>query len=243
MPPLRHFLPFAGIFGLILAFAPAMQAEKVSVVSIKAEELVEFETASEPVKKLIRISLELTEKKLGYQFGSNSPDNWGMDCSGTVQSTLTRYGFEGVPRSSWDFYTWAEKAGVLKPTPGVTSTEDPVFADLKPGDLLFWEGTYETGKRDPPISHVMIYLGTLKADGKGVMFGASSGRRYRGKTIHGVSVFDWEVPKKGSESTFVGYASIPGFAPEEPKTTPEVEANVLKSLLDHLFKKSEVSQP
>jgi hypothetical protein len=29
----------------------------------------------------------------------------------------------------------------------------------------------------------------------------------------------------------------------QAETTPEIEANVLKSLLDHLFKKSEVSRP
>jgi hypothetical protein len=29
----------------------------------------------------------------------------------------------------------------------------------------------------------------------------------------------------------------------QAETTPKVEANVLKSLLDHLFKKSEVSRP
>lgn len=231
-------------FGVFFAFAPVLQAQKVSVVSIEAADLVEYETAAEPVKKLIEISLDLTRKKLGYRFGSNSPEKKGMDCSGTVQHALTTFGFQGVPRSSWDFYTWAEKAGVLKPTPGVTSTDDPIFADLKPGDLLFWEGTYETGDRDPPISHVMIYLGTLKADGEGVMFGASSGRRYRGKTIHGVSVFDWEVPKEGSESKFVGYARIPGIAEEEkPDTDPKVEANLLKSLLEQLFKKSEASRP
>jgi hypothetical protein len=29
----------------------------------------------------------------------------------------------------------------------------------------------------------------------------------------------------------------------QAETTPKIEANVLKSLLDHLFKKSEVSRP
>jgi hypothetical protein len=124
----------------------------------------------------------------------------------------------------------------------VTSTEDPVFAKLKPGDLLFWEGTYDSGERDPPISHVMIFLGTLKADGKGVMFGASSGRRYRGKTIHGVSVFDWEVPQEDSDSKFVAYGPIPGLRSGRGEDPP-VKANVLKSVLEILFRKSESSPP
>jgi hypothetical protein len=226
----------------LLASAVVIEAREAVVVSIQPGDLVEYETLSDPVKKLIEVSLGFTTRKLAYRFGSNSPEKKGMDCSGTVQCTLRELGFEELPRSSWDFYQWAKAAGELVSTPGVTATDDPVFARLRPGDLLFWEGTYETGKRDPPISHVMIYLGTLKSDGKGVMFGASSGRRYRGKTIHGVSVFDWEVPQEDSDSKFVAYGPIPGLRSGRGEDPP-VKANVLKSVLEILFKKSEVSPP
>lgn len=226
---------------VLLASCVPCTAREAVVVSIRPQDLVEYETASDPVKKLIEVSLEFTTQKLAYRFGSNSPEKKGMDCSGTVQCTLRELGMEELPRSSWDFYQWAKAAGELVPTPGVTSTEDPVFAKLKPGDLLFWEGTYETEERDPAISHVMIFLGTLKADGKGVMFGASSGRRYRGKTIHGVSVFDWEVPDEDSESKFVAYGPVPGL--RSRKEDPPAKADVLKSVLDLLFKKSETSAP
>lgn len=229
------------LFGL-LAFAAVSESREVVVVSIQPGDLVEYETLSEPVRKLIDVSLGFTTRKLGYRFGSNSPEKKGMDCSGVVQCTLGELGFEELPRSSWDFYQWAKAAGDLVPTPGVTSIDDPVFAKLRPGDLLFWEGTYETEDRDPPISHVMIYLGTLKADGKGVMFGASSGRRYRGKTVHGVSVFDWEVPDEDSDSRFVAYGPVPGLRSGEGEDVP-VKANVLKSVLEILFKKSEASAP
>ena len=226
----------------LLTLIPA-RAEKVSVVSIEATDLVEYETQPDSVKKLIEVSLELTKQKLGYDFGSNSPAEGGMDCSGTVQYTLSQLGLGLIPRSSWTIYEWAEAAGGLKSTPGVTSTADPVFVDLKPGDLLFWEGTYETSDRVPAISHVMIFLGTLKADGKGVMFGASSGRRYRGETIHGVSVFDWDVPKPKSTAKFVGYAPVPGLKKEEIPTKSVEKPKSLKSVLEFLIKKSETSQP
>lgn len=229
------------LFGL-LAFAAVIEAREAVVVSIQPGDLVEYETLSDPVKKLIDVSLGFTTRKLGYRFGSNSPEKKGMDCSGTVQCVLRELGFEELPRSSRDFHQWAGAAGELVATPGVTSTDDPVFAKLEPGDLLFWEGTYETGDRDSHVSHVMIYLGTLKADGKGVMFGASSGRRYRGKTIHGVSVFDWEVPQEDSDSKFVAYGPVPGLRTgrEEGGT---VKAKGLKSVLEILFKKSEASAP
>ena len=62
----------------------------------------------------------------------------------------------------------------------------------------------------------MIYFGTLKSDGKPVVFGASSGRRYRGRAIHGVSVFDLGLPAAESKSRFVGYGPIPGLAQAKP---------------------------
>jgi len=161
-----------------------------------------------------------------------------------VQCLLQKLGMTEVPRSSLNMYQWAEAAGTLIKTPDATSTEDEIFKDLRPGDLLFWKGTYDTGEPGPAISHVMIYLGTLKEDGQGVVFGASSGRRYRGKTIHGVSVFDWTLPKPESDSRFVGYARIPGFsAPEETLPPPKEKKNPLKSALEVLFKKSETSPP
>jgi len=231
------------LFLLIATLLPlALTAREASVASIAPTDLVEYETASEPVKTLIDVSLGFTKKNLGYRFGSNSPEKKSMDCSGTVQCILCELGFKDLPRSAWEFYEWAKAADNLVTTPGVTTTEDPVFAKLKPGDLLFWTGTYETSDHDPPISHVMIFLGTLKADGKGVMFGASSGRRYRGKTIHGVSVFDWVVPEEDSDSKFVAYGPVPGLRAEAGEGSPE-KANPLKSLLEILFKKSETSLP
>ncbi len=113
-------------------------------------------------------------------------------------------------------YHWTKDAGTLNKVSGVHSHDHSGLSKLKPGDLLFWEGTYATAGRVPPISHVMIYLRTLKEDGKKVMYGASSGRRYRGKKIHGASVFDFSLPKVDSKAKFVGYSPIPGFKSVKP---------------------------
>lgn len=219
-----------------------------SVSSIEPEALVEFEELDEKRKALVRAALDLTKKELRYLFGSNSPEKGGMDCSGAVQHTLQTIGLEKVPRSSYTFYQWVEKEDGLVETPGVTTVKDPAFESLRPGDLLFWKGTYETGKRDPPISHVMIYMGTLKQDGRGVVFGASDGRRFRGKRINGVSVFDWKVPSATSTSKFVGFAPIPGlgeFREASSETEPdpgeigEKRPKPIKSALEKLFRRPE----
>ena len=115
-------------------------------------------------------------------------------------------------------YLWTQKEGTLR-TAQPRDLNDPIFDELKPGDLLFWEGTYET-QRIPPISHTMIYLGREKKTGTRVMVGASDGRTYRNVRRNGVSVFDFKLPRAESTAKFVGYAKVPGL--ENTGTTESV---------------------
>jgi peptidoglycan DL-endopeptidase CwlO len=178
-------------------------------VTLLPEDLAEFEAQSEPVQKLIRNGLALTERNLTYRYGSSDPNSGGMDCSGTIYYLLKQSGVKEPPRDSSGLYLWAEKTGTLRSV-NVKDLEDRALADLKPGDLLFWEGTYEV-QRDPPISHTMIYLGREKKTGLRVMVGASDGRTYGGISRNGVSVFDFRLPRAESAAKFVGYARVPGF--------------------------------
>jgi hypothetical protein len=221
----------------VCAFSQA-KGETTVTRSISASDLVEYENLAEPVQRLIDIAVNLSSRKLTYTFGSNSPGSGGMDCSGTVQYSLQQLGLEKVPRSSYDMYHWVLASGEMTKTPGLSSTDDPVLAKLQPGQLIFWQGTYKTKDRDPPVSHVMIYLGTLKADGRGVTFGASDGRRYRGTTCYGVSVFDWEMPRPDSSSKIIGYGPIPTLAiPSAVAIKVESKPkDPLKALLENLLK-------
>ncbi|MCB1078677.1 MAG: C40 family peptidase [Verrucomicrobiae bacterium] len=203
---------FAIAAQILLPGGMMRSAEEAAVVPFLPSDLAEFDRLSKPIQVLIQRASELTRRNLAYRYGSDDPQNGGMDCSGTICHTLGLVGIE-APRSSKDQYLWVKKKGTLhsiaKPP---ESLADQVFQALKPGDLLFWEGTYDTGDDDLPVSHVMIYLGTLKADQKPVLFGASSGRRFRGKSIHGVSAFDFHLPRAGSTSRLVGYSPIPGLS-------------------------------
>jgi hypothetical protein len=88
--------------------------------------------------------------------------------------------------------------------------------ELKPGDLLFWTGTYAI-ERDPPITHAMIYLGRKKGSNQRIMVGASDGRTYEGESRYGVSIFDFKIPKPAKTNegrmspNFIGYGQIPGL--------------------------------
>jgi hypothetical protein len=194
----------------LLAASPRTGALEAAIVtSVEAADLVEYPRQSNALQDLIDSGLELTRRNLTYLYGSSDPANRGMDCSGAIHYLLTSHGFDQVPRQSDQLYAWLEKAGTL------TKTTEPVpervsdLKDLKPGDLLFWSGTYRIDRK---ITHVMMYLGTDEQTGQPVMFGASDGRDYRGKPMRGVSVFSFRLPRPESRSKFEGYGPVPGMA-------------------------------
>ena len=182
-------------------------------VAIAPEELVEFNAQPAAVKKLIESSLALAGQNLTYTYGSSDPANGGLDCSGFIYHVLRHHGFTQVPRDSSGQYTWVRHARGFR---SVISRKADSFEldELLPGDLLFWTGTYAT-PNDPPISHVMIYLGTEKLTGTKVMVGSSDGRTYHGQKRNGASVFDFMMPRAPNSgdqrTTFVGYGRIPGL--------------------------------
>ncbi len=176
-----------------------------------------FENYPPKVQRLLTSALELTTRNLDYEYGSADPANGGMDCSGFVYFVLKQNGIDDVPRDSSEQYIWLRRTGKFEPV--VSQKEDSFeFDNLKPGDLLFWTGTYSI-QRDPPITHAMIYLGREKKTGMRVMVGASDGRTYQSQQRFGVSVFDFKMPRadKGeiengkTRPRFVGYAHIPGL--------------------------------
>ena len=184
-------------------------------VSLSPNQIKGYETYPPKVRQIIHAGLALTKQNLGYTYGSADPKNGGMDCSGYIYYVLQQNGFADVPRDSSQQYVWVRKSGNFNAV--LSRKEDSFeFGDLKPGDLLFWRGTYNI-YRDPPITHTMIYLGREKRTNRRVMVGSSDGRTYDGKQRWGVSVFDFKMPpppKSGDEKIsplFVGYGRIPGL--------------------------------
>ena len=182
-------------------------------VSLSPDEIVGSDSYPPKVRQVIDAGLALTKQNLGYTYGSADPKNGGMDCSGFIYYVLQQNGFPDVPRDSSQQYVWVRKAGDFNAV--LSRHEDSFELDaLKPGDLLFWRGTYNID-RDPPITHTMIYLGREKRTNKRVMVGSSDGRTYNGKQRWGVSVFDFKMPPPPSSGdakispVFVGYGRIP----------------------------------
>ena len=201
------------------------QNHPTQVSSLAPEALRDYARQPAKVQELIRESLALTSQNLGYMYGSADPAKGGMDCSGFIYYVLQRAGFRDVPRDSSEQYLWVRKKSDFH---AVLSRRQDTFElqDLRPGDLLFWSGTYNIN-RDVPITHVMIYLGAEKKTGHLLMVGASDGRSYNGEAQYGVSVFDFKLPS-GQPSKedpcrtprFQGYATIPGVQPA-PEAAPK----------------------
>src|SRR5262245_49666267 len=185
-------------------------------VSLSPDAIEGFEKNPPKVRQILDAGLALAKENLGYTYGSADPANGGMDCSGFIYYVLKQNGFPDVPRDSSQQYVWVRKAGDFDAV--VSRKEDSFeFNGLKPGDLLFWRGTYNID-RDPPITHTMIYLGREKRTNKRVMIGSSDGRTYDGKQRWGVSVFDFKMPPPPQSGdakispVFVGYGRIPGLS-------------------------------
>jgi peptidoglycan DL-endopeptidase CwlO len=185
-------------------------------VSLSPDQIADYDHYPPKVRQIVDTGLALTKQNLGYTYGSADPKNGGMDCSGFIYYVLQQNGLPDVPRDSSQQYVWVRKAGNFNAV--LSRKEDSFELDaLKPGDLLFWRGTYNID-RDPPITHTMIYLGREKRTKKRVMVGSSDGRTYEGKQRWGVSVFDFKLPPPPNSGdakispVFVGYGRIPGLS-------------------------------
>ncbi len=211
---------FCAAMSLTRAAEPVTPAAKTATIAPGG--LKELGAAPAEVQAMLRYALELTAKGLPYKTGSGDPANGGTDCSGFVWHVLQKHGHTDAPRQSDGMYEWTWKAGTFRACNGV-SMETFEFKDLRPGDLLFWVNSTKDGKtdRDPPVTHVMIYLGRRKSDGQPVCAGASDGRSYDGQRMSGISVFDFRLPRPESPSRFIGYARIPqSRGPSKKQSAP-----------------------
>lgn len=190
--------------------------------NLKTSQLKSYDSYTESQRKLTSTALASvpTGKWLKYKFGGASPSAGGFDCSGAMYYVLRKAGYK-PPRTSAQQFVWIRDHGKIHQVSAqVTGLDHSAFKHLKPGDLLFWSGTYvPTDGRKVKITHVSMYLGQEK-DGRHVMAGATKGRSYRGKRGDGFGVYDFKLPRKGSRSKFVGYGTPPpSVPPKNPRKT------------------------
>ncbi len=206
-----------------IAEPSALPDPKTLPANIQTRELVEFESLSEDRRKLIEVAIAIATDSpwLPYLPGGDSPSDGGFDCSGATYFMMSQAGLDPPRSSGWQM-DWLKENGRLHTvTADARDRTHESFANLLPGDLLFW--AREGPDRKMRVHHVAMYLGTEKRDGRPVMIGSTDGRSYRGQVANGYGVHDFRIPAKESLSMLIGYGTPPGIARDAPrhqKTSP-----------------------
>lgn len=146
-------------------------------------------------KSLIQTARWISSQGISYGKTWRPPDEstgWVMDCSNTARYIYQKAFGKVIPRTASDQYFELKQKGQFIEAPRNANGEVDTPALLKllrSGDLLFWEWTYNI-KREPPVSHVMVYLGQNEG-GIPKMVGSSSRGtgEWSGNSSGGVDIY------------------------------------------------------
>jgi len=207
-------MSFLKILGCLLSVSLSQVAIGENLPLLKTSEIRDFSELEAPRQKVIEVAINAGKEVAGmpYLYGGNGPADGGFDCSGAMHYILNKMELN-PPRTSSDLFLWIrDQSKIHIISKEVDDLRHKDFAHLKPGDLVFWTGTYEpTDGRKTKITHVGMFLGYEKKDEHAVMINATNGRSYRGSKGNGFGVYDFRVPRKGSKSRIVGYGTPPGL--------------------------------
>lgn len=165
---------------------------------------------------LAREADSLAERHIRYAQRWRPPGErqpWVMDCSNTSRYLYRRVAGIDIGRTASDQYYLLSQRRLAWRIPESIEGQDLtayLAQRLTPGDLLFWEHTYRP-KRNPPVTHVMVYLGRTR-DGGFLMAGSQSAGTGRNTRISGgpdIYAFDPEAPA-GGYSTWLGLGRVKG---------------------------------
>jgi LysM repeat protein len=160
--------------------------------------------------RFLQVARDLGNRDIEYNDSWRPPGevhSWDMDCSNTARYIYRVATGIQLPRTASDQYYYLHLQNKAWDVPQASDG----FADchflrqnLKPGDLLFWENTYKPD-RQPPITHVMVFLGT-NGKGQWIMAGSQTGKGGEHNRSHGgpdIYIFDPTKPC-GGYTTWLG---------------------------------------
>jgi cell wall-associated NlpC family hydrolase len=129
--------------------------------------------------RFLSAARDLAARAVGYDESfrpEGESHSWDMDCSNTTRYLYRVTAGIQLPRTASDQYYYLhlqDKAWDVPMTAKGFADCNFLRDNLKPGDLLFWENTYRP-ERQPPITHVMIFLGS-DSHGHWLMAGSQNG--------------------------------------------------------------------
>lgn len=132
-----------GITGHMIYPGQTFQTSTTASATASSTKAPQVTAVSNPSSSLVSIAKQYTG--VPYVWGGSTPA--GFDCSGFIDYTLNKAGYDIGRTNAAGYYNMATKVS----TP-------------QPGDLVFFSGTYKPG-----VSHVGIYIGN------GQMISANNG--------------------------------------------------------------------
>jgi cell wall-associated NlpC family hydrolase len=159
---MSQFAPIALLAASL--FLPALKAAE-ALPLLETSELRGFDELSESRRKLITVAIEAGKLTAGmpYLYGGNGAEDGGFECSRAMYFILRKAGLK-PPRTSSDQFLWIRENSKMHLVPlAARDLTHAIFSDLKPGDLVFWSGTYEPDDgRLVKITHIAMFLGFEK---------------------------------------------------------------------------------
>jgi LysM repeat protein len=161
-------------------------------------------------QKFIAETRQLATNRVSYNEDWTPPgeqDSWVMDCSNTTRYLYKKVAGIQIDRTASDQYFslhQKDKAWMVPLSNDGKPDVNFLKQNLRPGDLLFWENTYKP-KREPPITHVMIFLGS-NSKGQWIMAGSQeSGGGETPRRGGGPDIYQFDPQKTvGGYSTWLG---------------------------------------
>jgi LysM repeat protein len=152
-----------------------------------------------------------------------SDRNWVMDCSNTTRFLFYKLFRIDIGRTASEQYYRLKIKGRAWHVPLDASGRpdvDYLHANLKIGDLLFWEHTYSP-EREPPITHVTVYLG-VDENGRFLMAGSEQGRGILDQGFNGPDMYYFNpLAEKGGHHQFLFFGWKPGRFVAHGRPLPE----------------------
>lgn len=195
---------------------PSAEAQ---VQSAKTDQNV-HRTTGDPVawfhKKLFSEVESLAKLGIAYNDDWHPPgenNEWLMDCSNTTRYIYRKVAGIEIGRTASDQYYFLSQKNQAWEVP-IDDEGRPdlryLEQNLRVGDLLFWENTYKP-RRDPPITHVMIFLGKNKK-GDWIMAGSQSGNGGALNPAHsGPDIYRFDpCQATGGYYTWLGFVHVRG---------------------------------
>ena len=181
--PCRKDFPFY-VTHLLFGFAL-----RITAVLATGDIRVSRSGGSPPEVITTALATAVEMKGLPYVFGGNGLKDGGFDCSGAMYYILHKVGLK-PPRTSSDQYLWVKENSELHPISESLRIRRTRVSRILNREILSsgLEPMFPTDGRTTKITHVGMFLGYEKKDGRPVMINATNGRSYRGKKGNGFGV-------------------------------------------------------